>query len=510
MELDARTAADGLTLETDVCIVGAGPAGLALAWALQSSGMGVVLIESGRHGRDRAADDLNRGDSLGDPYPDLMAARSRTIGGTSAIWNTMVGGMPHAKYVPLDRIDFERRDWIPESGWPVTRAMLEPYYRKAEVVAGLEPAGADSATLEAGRGSPLSFPDGSLVSAVYRFGAAERFGIVLPAALHLSQDVTLLYGATVTELATTDGGARVAAAGWATRSGTRGAVRASWFVLASGGIENARLLLLSNHSHAWLGRGFMEHPVDGTLRLVTRSPALAPDAGFYGYPAGVDGPARMGRIGLSPELLHSEKLMNASLRLIVDEEPAVLHSESLRPAARRLVPFPRLRRVVGDAIRGIGAATGGLSPARYRILIDLEQAPHRDNRVVLSERRDVFGRPVAALHWRWREKDQANREHIRSIVAREIERAGAGRIESAVQVALDPNSHHQMGATRMHPDPGEGVVDQHLRVHGVENLYATGSSVFPTAGFANPTFTILALTLRLADRLSGREYAASS
>ena len=483
MELDAGTADDGLTLEANVCIVGAGPAGLALAAALQSFGRSVVLIESGRHNRDGQADELNRGESLGDPFPDLMAVRSRTIGGTSAIWNTMVGGMPHAKYLPLDGIDFETRDWIPDSGWPITRAMLDPYYRKAEVVAGLEPAGDGVAALEADRGSPIVFPERSLVNASYRFGSANHFGIVVPAALRPSQQVTLLYGATMTGLATTAGGARVTAAGWATHSGTRGAVRASTFVLAAGGIENARLLLISNHTHAWLGRGFMEHPVDGTLRLITRSPALAPDAGFYSYPSGAKGVPRLGRIGLSSELLHSERLTNASLRLL-PEEPGVL------------------RRVLGDSIRRIGATTSRLWPAKYRILIDLEQVPHRDNRVGLAERRDAFGRPAAALHWRWREADQTNRQRIRLVVAREVERAGAGRVVVASRDALDPNSHHQLGATRMHPDPGQGVVDENLRVHGVENLYVTGSSVFPTGGFANPTLTVLALTLRLADRLS--------
>ena len=210
---------------------------------------------------------------------------------------------------------------------------------------------------------------------------------------------------------------------------------------AAGGIENARVLLISNHTHAWLGRGFMEHPVDGTLRLITRSPALAPDAGFYSYPSGGDGMPRLGRIGFSGELLRSERLTNASLRLL-PEEPGVL------------------RRVVGGSLRRIGTTARRLWPAKYRLLIDLEQVPHRDNRVALAERRDAFGLPAAALHWRWRDEDQANRERVRMVVAREIRRAGAGRVVVASRVALDPNTHHQLGATRMHPDPVEGVVDR--------------------------------------------------
>ena len=121
-----------------VCIVGAGPAGLALAAALQPSGLAVVLIESGRHNRDGQADQLNRGESLGDPFPDLMTVRSRTIAARRPSGTPWSGECP-TRYLPLDRIDFESRDWVPESGWPMTRAMLDPYYRRAEVAAGLRP-----------------------------------------------------------------------------------------------------------------------------------------------------------------------------------------------------------------------------------------------------------------------------------------------------------------------------------------------------------------------------------
>jgi choline dehydrogenase-like flavoprotein len=138
--------------------------------------------------------------------------------------------------------------------------------------------------------------------------------------------------------------------------------------------------------------------------------------------------------------------------------------------------------------------------AALELLLNLEQAPDPDNRVTLDAACDRFGLPKPTLHWRWRALDQANLVRLRALVADELERHGLGRVEVA-DAPPDPNAHHHMGTTRMHRDPRRGVVDEHTRVHGLSNLYVAGSSVFPTSGFANPTLTLVALSLRLADHL---------
>ncbi len=191
---------------------------------------------------------------------------------------------------------------------------------------------------------------------------------------------------------------------WATLGGRWGTVRASHFVLAAGGIENPRFLLHALPGSPWLGRGFMEHPVDSSLTLVTRAPALCPGPGFYGAHEPEPGLPVLGRIGLSPGLMRSEGLCNASVRLVLDEEPPVLQSESILPVARRLVPFPRARRMIGGVVR----RASGWRPrraARYRVLIDLEQDPHPDNRIILATRLDALGMPRPLLEWRWREEE---------------------------------------------------------------------------------------------------------
>ena len=512
MELDAPAAPDGTTLSADVCIVGAGPAGLALADALQVTGLQVVLIESGGLGANADAQELNNGEIAGDPYGDLRLSRFRGIGGTANIWNTYVGLSPFAKYLPLDPIDFEPRDWMPSSGWPFARSTLDPYYQRAHAVCGLGPFDYRSPTGDDARYPLLDFSGSGLLNGVYHLGPAARFCDTLPANLRASTAVMLVHGATVTGMSKTTSEDRVSEVHWATIAGGRGSVRAATFVLAAGAIENARLLLLcprrqtdDREPNGWLGRGFMEHPIERSLQLVSSAIALsAPELNVL---QATDTPGHaIGRIALSEELLRNQKLPNASLRIIYGDEPGPTPvTRTLRPVAHRLVPSLLLRKWIGRTVRGVAAIPGRLRRRRYRVVIDLEQLPHPDNRVVLSDRCDVLGQPQAVLHWRWREQDQANRERIVATFAREFRRAAAGRLRAAANVPLDPNTHHHAGTTRMHTDPAQGVVDENLRVHGQENLFVTGASVFPTAGFANPTLTTIALTLRLADQLSKRQ-----
>jgi choline dehydrogenase-like flavoprotein len=502
VKLDARSAVARTILSTDVCVIGAGPVGLALARELGAAGRQVVVLESGGSTADPELQELNAGETTGDPYEDLRLCRHRGVGGTSAIWNTWFEQNRCAKYVPLDPIDFEPRDWVPWSGWPFDRASLDPYYARANAFCGLGPCEFDQRPWNVGGHPLLAFPPDSLVNCSYQYGPSDQFTAVRPAEVVAAESVLLVEGATVTDLTLSAGGDRVRAASWATLAGGTGSVGAASFVLATGGIENARLLLLTLGERPWLGRGFMEHPVDSSLELMSRHPALLETSGFYTHRRSEFSTPVLGRIGLSAELQRSEKLCNASVRLLEDDEPQLLQSATSRPALRRLIPFRAARRLLGNAIRGLTRVARPLRAARYQMIIDLEQGPNPDNRVLLSDRRDRFGRPQAVLHYRFREEDALNRARVCAIVGRELERARAGQIVVDPAQVINPKHHHHSGTTRMHTDPSEGVVDEQLRVHGMENLYVAGSSVFPTAGFANPTLTAIALALRLADHLA--------
>lgn len=494
-------------------MIGAGPVGLTVADELRARGVNVVVLESGGPAPDPRIRDLDAGECVGEPYADLRDVRARGVGGTATIWNTVLHGAATAKYVPLDEIDFEERSWVPHSGWPFGRDTLDPWYERAHTLCGLDPFRPEAEPDARGFGL-LSFPDGGLGTGVYHYGPASRFTETLPAALRAAPDVTLVLGATATELVRRRAGC-VDEVRWRSLRGQTGTVRADTFVLAAGGLENARLLLLDRarmdgahgdgDAHGdWLGAGFMEHPVDTTLELVTHDPALVPPEGFYS-PAGIGATASfVGRIALGSELLRAERLPNASVRLAPVVDPPAMRSGSLRTVARRLVPTSALRRLIGGTVRRLWRSSAQVVGARYQVLIDLEQLPSTENRVGLADERDAFGLPRVRMSWRWTEADEANRQRILAAVERELERAGVGRVRRVRDTPPDPVAHHHMGTTRMHARPADGVVDADLRVHGTENLYVAGSSVFPTGGFANPTLTAIALAARLADHLAAQ------
>ncbi len=522
MEINVRTLAQGSIRAAEVCVIGAGPAGLALAEGLRSRGVDVLVMEqggrlpvnvSGDPGSDApplsAADAAHPPDAPPLPYGPVAGTRAFGVGGTATIWNTVLHGMPMAKYVALEPSDLEVRPWIPHSGWPIGWDALDRFYDAAHALAGLAPRVQSPA--ETGRGHPVQDLGGTgLETAFYHYGPAARFTRELPDRIAGDDRATLLLGATLMDLRWSAARGRVAEAAWASEAGVHGRVRARIFVLAAGTIENARILLAACASHGgfeaspWAGRGFMEHPIDTTLELTTRAEALAPPGGFYSMQTLGEGESIVGRFALGDALLSSLGIPRASVRLLPADGPRVLERPGVRHSLRRAVPFERGRRAGGRLVRSLWRASRAVAGARYRLWIDLEQVPEETNRVVLSGRRDALGRPVASLDWRWSDEDEGRRLRTVEAVARELERAGAGRVERVPDGGLDPRAHHHMGTTRMSSGPADGVVDGDLRVHGAENLYVVGPSVFPTGGCANPTLTAVALALRLADHLAPR------
>jgi choline dehydrogenase-like flavoprotein len=533
MEIDARGVRDDSVLDADVCIIGAGPAGLTIARALAPRGLRILILESGGRRPDPAVQALCAGTTTDPAYVDPVLTRRRQAGGTAQDWNTAVGREIGAKYLPLDPIDFEARAWVPGSGWPIDRAALDPYYERAHEVCDLGPTSYRPEDWTDPKRPLLDLAGGRLVTAIYRYGLARAFTDVrLNEAFQTPNVVVCLHG-TVVELATGRDGGTVTHAHVRCLHGPRFQARARLFVLAAGGIENARLLLLSTgacarglgNEHDLVGRYFMDHPRDYSCSLVPADRTLFDRAGFYDvHPA--PGGFVMGRLALSAECLRQEQLLNMSATLRPRppghrsagmEALRALRSTSLRRPRLVLRRAGRLTRGLGDVV-GYGYRTyvlgheaadaewSGLpDKARrfgtFELLLNLEQAPDLDNRVTLGPQRDALDQPRAHVVWRWRERDQRSLDRARRILGEDLERAGIGRIAPIAGATLDPNAHHHLGATRMHRDPRQGVVDENCRVHATANLFVAGSSLFPTGGCANPTLTIVALALRLADHL---------
>jgi choline dehydrogenase-like flavoprotein len=494
--IDGRGLENGTVVETDVCIVGAGAAGITLARALMDRRVDVCLLESGGLAPDAATRALSRGENAGLPYFPLDGNRRRCFGGTTGLW----AGWSR----PLDDVDFEARAWVPESGWPFGKEELVPYYRRAHAVCALgvdeyEPAGWE-ARLGCAR---LPLPAERVETRIYLLNPV-RFGRKWRGALAQAPGVRVLLHSNLLEIVT-DGAARVVTGlRVGTLRGTRFSVTARDYVLAAGGVENARLLLLSDgarpaglgNDHDLVGRYFMEHVhfPSGTLRLV--DPREARVALYRARRRAV------ARLFLPAAVQARERLLNASIAL----DPRVVGIRGRLARALRTAG-EGIRR----SVRGLAGRDGQREPrARgLRLHYTLEQAPNPASRVTLATERDALGLRRARLEWRTTALEAETFRRCRRLLDEAFRRSALGWIETARDEhenvwpppPLQGRRGHHMGTTRMSADPRRGVVDEHCRVHGIVNLHVAGSSVFPTAGAGTPTLTILALALRLADRI---------
>ncbi len=518
---DARTIASGTRIEADVCIVGAGAAGLTLAMELVGSPLGVILLEAGGRRPDRATQSLLRGESQG--YGPLEEARLSCLGGTTRVWSGWCR--------PLGATDLQARDWVDEDGWPFERAHLDPFYERAQALCDLCPYDYATASWETESASSLRLANDLVQTAVFQLSPPTRFGRLYRGTLAAATNITVLQRAVATELVPAPSGQAIRRLEVATLSGRSFWVGARIYVLASGGIENPRLLLISDSVQAAgvgndtdiVGRYFMEHPysTSGTLRLSDGHPQLA----FY-WPHHVtrDGVRTKVRgVFVTAERARRERLLRCALLLM---PPHYSHPSMSSEAAKALGRLalalrggwlsPVIRDDFATAARDPVGATRALyhrmrrgegafhRTRRLHVRAFCEPLPRPSSRVRLTRERDRLGRRRVRLGWDPSELERRSMKRAHQLLDEALRQVGIGRVECTLDTAEEPpmeTGFHHMGATRISRDRRRGVVDEDCRVHGVDNLFVAGSSVFPTAGFANPTLTIVALALRLADHI---------
>ena len=515
-------------LQADVAVIGAGAAGLTIARRLVEGGLSVVLLESGGLDFEKETADLNRGLVSGEPYYPLHDARLRFFGGTTAIW----GG----RSAELDPIDFERREWVDWSGWPFSHDELRPWYDHAWRLLELSP---DRPDLPAGL---LNGLDGAELATRHWLidTQFDRFRPRRNADLLGSDRLTLVLHATAREIIPAANGSSIERIDVRCPGGKSIDVHARTYVLAAGGLENPRILLASNsilpagigNSHDLVGRFFMEHPHGRGGRVVGAS-AWKMLRTFQKHRFGSQEAAAL--LAATPELQRSRRMLNSALT--VAARPPASGSRPLLTAAylaakQGLEPTEGGRRI-WKAYKSVGRrlryAVGPLYAwARQQcgrdelaLVLRAEQAPNPDSRITLASEVDATGMPRIHLDWRLSPQDRESAAELVCAFARTMDRLGAGKVDPAewlsdetVNWVSDPlvsvhplGGYHHMGTTRMADDPKRGVTDGWGRVHGIGNLYVAGSSLFPTGGWANPTLTILALALRQADHLLGRNPA---
>lgn len=463
----------------DVCICGAGPAGITLARRLSAKGWKVALFESGGLELKLDAQELADGQNVGLDYFPLESVRLRVLGGTSGHWT----GVTH----PLETYDFERHAHHPLSGWPISRADLDPFADEAAKILDLgqwEPV-RDMFEGSSGPLKPISFR-GSVP--ITRFGEKYRSELSAPG-------IRTYLNATLLDLELNDGLNVVSSLTFRSysREGTF-SVRSRYVALCLGAIENARFLLNANrqasagigNQNDLVGRFFCEHPVFQLGSMVLRR---VPQHGplLHYIP--------------SPEMMAKEKCLNFVLSILSTDDG------TFKRWAREAVcatgySQQLLQTVIGRPFQCYDLNIWG----------GFEQALNPDSRIKLSSKVDRFGQRRAALDWRFTELDYHSMKTAMMEFGRQLAATNLGRArisdwlmaETPKPPGIDKDvvgSYHQMCTTRMSDDPREGVVDRDCRIHGMENLYIGGSSVFSTAGYAHPTYTIVQLSLRLAEHL---------
>ena len=520
---DARELATDQQIDADVCIVGAGPAGISIARELIGNAARVWLLESGGRDLERRAQRLNVGQSVGYPIHRPHESRARAFGGTSRHWFSPGDETWAAR--PLDPVDFEVRPGIRYSGWPFDRTHLDPYYAHAQMLCGLGPFDYDPGHWsDPARTPPLPLPPGPVETTIFQHGSADFDGYFQE--LVRASNVTLLLHASVVELATAEDPGRVDRVELRRDDGSRSSVRARLVVLAAGGIENPRLLLLSRRVHRrglgndrdLVGRFFAERLSARTGYIVPSTPDVIGRSRFFPVHVAAPGVHVQGALRVGDGAQREGQLLNCAFFLATRDlsfTVEAVRSLATFVKARRRRPLPaELLGHMTNVVTGLwdlGAAARARrrrpNPARsvLAMRVQAEQAPNPDSRVTLGTQRDRFGLRVARVDWRFTGSDRASIRASQKAVDTTLRTAGLGRVEFMLgdehPAALIEGNFHHLGATRMHADPAMGVVDPDCRVHGMSNLYIAGSSVFPTYGCSNPTLTVVALALRLADHL---------
>lgn len=540
---------EGETLPSyDLCIVGSGPAGTTVARELAGSGLRLCLLESGQARTTRHGDRLRAVESVGIQVKEY--SRERVVGGASTTWAGLSS--------PLDEIDLGSRDELGRPAWPLSREELEPYWEAAAERYRFAPT--DLYGPE-GFGSLKAMGERDLawesVEEKVFLAASEpqNFGVESQEFFE-GGEVDLWTDATVLRLEAAGTDQTVQRAVLISKGGAEWTVKAGAFVLATGGIENARLLLCSTdlcpeglgNETDQVGRYLMNHPKNysGIIHL---SEPIREWPYYFGCL--YQGYAGYAGLRLKDEVLVEQGLLNSYVRF----EPLYPWSDSqgvealvflvkrsqfffkgwkarregkvvslrdysetgddtdlqnerktlwgwIRLFGLILLHLPSVLRYVASRLRDGSAPP--VTTIRLRNFMEMEPDP--EHRVTLGKKKDVYGQPLPLVQHETTKRDRRSLMALHDVLRQEVENTGLGRLETDLEGA-DPwpvnlDASHHMGTTRMGVDPASSVVDRNGRLHSVENVYLAGASVFPSSGCANPTLTLVALSIRLAQHLS--------
>lgn len=513
--------------EADVCVMGAGAAGITLANEFLKKGLTVCILEAGCEKPDHDVQKYASAKNVSSPYPNPSNSRVRMLGGTSNHWANNTS--------PLSPIDFEKRDGLPRSGWPIKFQDLEGYYELAAEYCGTGRDGYDLDSWHEKFGiSPTIKTSGKLKLNIAKAAVPPtRFYKSHGAELVNSDNVKLIKFAQVTDLEMDINGV-VNKAIISSPAGKIHKVEASEFIMAFGGLENARMLIHFNNKNKNrmgnkydnVGRNFMDHPTLRAAHIYTTDPSkfsmfkgeMTPDykrfvLNFFELSENVLKEKQLTNLRLPLDEANREQLSHgiSSFHLLKEKLSGKNISGDVASHITKMVmDIDVVANTISKKVRDREIIESAHDFAGFQVPLMMEQTAHRDNRVYLSNKNDRYGIPKLSIDWKVHKEDRDRLWRGLDVFSSEIGALGLGRVRSLKeresrlfgdQIGF---GHHHMGTTRMSDSVEDGVVDSEQRVFGVKNLSIAGCSVFPTGGHVPPTLTIVAMSIRLADIVAKR------
>jgi choline dehydrogenase-like flavoprotein len=564
----------GSRFEADIIIVGGGKAGLTLAREFMNYSTTILILESGLDVESTLHMELNRVESDDEPRGEAAVAFRKLFHGANmatydaerqpyGIRSRLLGGCPYwgGKSATFDEIDFAKREWVPFSGWPISRESLEPYFKRAADVLNLGPNlyGEELWPVIGAKVRRPPIDNSKLHSFFWQFARSrlkytEIMNLADEFLVDSAHNIRTLTNATAVHVDTDAAGTRFSGVEISTIGGARSYATGKFCVLSGGGIENARLLLISNRQHPLglgnandvVGRYLMDHPGTRIGHFKKEDVKAANYLGFYTIPHKGGFVMYMHGLSFSPALQAKEKLLNAAIytlpEIARDDPIEALKRLAKLKSANYLADLFSLIRSAGLLAKGLGLKLfyhKRFPAALQKWIVEFfmminpefvvrefrskgvphkldcmaihvmsEQRPNPDSRLMLSEKMDILGLPMVKANWQISEADRKNVVRIGQLLSEELPKAGLPApmmadwiTENRPEDAPLVDMAHMIGTTRMSNDPKFGVVDSRCEVYGVKGLYIAGSSVFPTSSHVNPTLMILAMSIRTADEL---------
>lgn len=547
---DAQQIPANSQLECDLLIIGSGAGGIACACELIGSGKQVILLESGGSAVESDTQELAKGEvSDTSSHGPLGHYRKRVFGGTTTVW----GG----RCAPFDGIDFEKRAHVPNSGWPIGLADIEPFYSRAQSYTHTGDYDYKCATALADGHLP-TIPglrdDVWLQDRLWRFSLPTDFAAEFGQTLKDAPNIRVLLHANALKLLTTPDGSAITGAEAASLRNNRFTVKVGTVIVAAGGLESTRLLMLSDdvrpgglgNDHDQLGRYYLSH-ISGDLGEIQFEPRNRPIV--WQYQRAKDGVYVKRNLRIREDIQRRDGLLN--FRCILTHPPfadashgsGVLsavylvkrffrgqippeYSKELAEAGYHHVPQHMRNVILGApglirfgthwflrrtlAHRKYPSVSLKSRSNSYTIHFDAEQTPNPESRVLLGDQTDRFGQRQLRAEWKYSSGDIESVVRAHQLLRDEVTASGVGHltlpnedVPDVVRKGFAVGSHH-IGTTRMADDPKQGVVDRNCQVHGVDGLFIASPSVFTTASFANPVLTITAMAIRVADHVKSR------